>query len=353
MYNAKKHCRVFLKIQIMEDDRKTPAVIIDVTEAEAPAPTKRSPLLPGREPFELETEMNHYLMRFREAIGQGVFGSRSEAIQQSFNERGLHLIRAGKAFDDLTVNGIGQDQLVLGTDIDPVVQALNKDTRLIPNGRDFSDVVTGYYKELEASVDRVVSRIRTQGINYMMEGVYGPNEEASEDIEAMLRKLTEAKTKVSDEELIARSVQYWKVDEARREREKRLSEEGVLPEEREIARTGRHHISARLMGLVDMIHERVPAQKTANALIRVTNDMMHHLGGNLGERGLKVMGTKGKRPLLRMEGGPLHQLETMVSLVNVIVRDHEECVTLHRDLVSGNRVAPPMAWRANEKGGRT
>ena len=324
--------------------------MIEFVEAEVPAPTRRSPLLQDRQPFELETEMNHYLMRFREAIDEGVFGNKADEFRQSFDERGPHLIRAGKTFDDMTVAGIGGTQLVLGNEMDSILKAVNQDTKVVPWGRDFSGVVTGYYQELEASMDRVVTRIRTQGMDYMMQGVYGPNEEASEDIETMLHKLKEAKTKISEEELVPRSAFYWDVEEARERGKKRLSQPGILPEEMQLTQLDRHVISQRLQSIVAMIHEGVPSKKTSSALIRVTNDMMHHLGENLGENGLRLMGTKGKRPLHHLPGGPLHQLEGMISLVNVVVRDHEECVTLHRDLINGNRMAPPMAWRVSEKG---
>lgn len=351
MCKLEKSCTVFLKIQIMPDDRKASTVRIDlVKKADAPVRTQRSPSFHDREPFELETEMNHYLMRFREALDQGIFGSHSDMLQESFLERGPHLIRAGRTFDEMTVAGIGHQQLVLGTEMDPIMEALNRNTKVVPWGRDFSTVVTGYYKELEESVDRVLTRIRTQGMDYMMEGVYGPNEEASEDIEAMLRKLQEA-GKISDEELMPRSSSYWEISESRERHKKSMLQPDALTEEMELARVDRHAISGRLHSVVSMIQEGVPPGQTAHALTRVTSDMMHHLGVNLGENGLKLMGTKGKRPLQRLPGGPLHQLEGMVSLVNVVIRDHEECVTLHRDLIGGRRAAPPMAWRANEKGG--
>ncbi len=326
----------------MEDDRKTPTVMIDLID-EVPASTKRSPSFREGAPFEFETEMNHFLMRFRDAMDQGVFGSQTDSLKQSFNERGPSLIEAGKCFDNLTVNGIGNDQLVLGSEMDPVIEALNKNTKVVPWGRNFSDVVVGYYAELEMDVDRLVARMRTQGMDYMMKGVYGPNEEASEDIEAVLRKLQEAKTRISDEELVPRSNSYADIEEMSLERMKRISQSSTMPEEMELARVDRHLIAQRLEQVVSMIQEGLPAEQTADRLMRVTHDITNYLGTDLGGRGLKLMGSKGKRPLRHLDEGPLYQLEAMMSLVNVVIRDHEGCVTLHRDLIRGNTIAPAVS----------
>jgi hypothetical protein len=291
---------------------------------------RRSEMVPAL-PASLEQEMHDYLRLYREALEHGAFGERTEAYGKAYDERGAHLVDAAHVFDERSKDGIGGPQVILGDEMRPVLDRINFGTKISSRGPNFSEAITNYYDLLDWSVDRVVSRTQMRGINYLMDGVKGHNEDGVTDLESFLLQFKSAKSRVNDETLRPLSPQYKLIDD-----ERVGNEEKGLADRLEKVEVYRSRIICGLEEVVRRMQEPDGQdEETAGRLLEVTSDLMHHLSQNLGETGLAVVGEKGKRPLATLPDGPLHQLEAMLAIQNLVVRDYQELVTYHRDLFRG------------------
>ena len=310
----------------------------------ADSPLRLTETIPSA-PVLLEQDMRQYLGVFREALENRVFGEKTELYGKAYEERAPHLVNAARVFDERTTDGIGAPQVIfdegsreaLEKGMIPVLERINSNTGLSLRGPNFSQAVTNYYEWLGWGVNRVVDRTQKRGMDYWMDGVKGCSDESVGDMENLLRHLKEAKHRVNDEALFSMSPSYRSIDSKR-------TTTGSEP--------ARHRILVGLQDLVERIvqdEETHDEEKMAHGLLLTTNDLMHYLSQDLGENGLAVIGEKDKRPLNSLAEGPLHQMEAMLSILNPILLDYEECVTLHRDMLLGWRKTSSMRGVASQR----
>lgn len=293
---------------------------------------RRTPAKQEIEP--LATQINDYLVKYRKALADRVFGPQTDTFTEASSAHSMPVLRAAAAFEELTSSGLGSTKLLLPKEAGDIVEEINYETRLSPSGPQFTDIINRYYEELEALIEVVVDKVKFQGPAYLMQDVYVYNEEAAADIEAVLRKLTEAR-KISSEELDPRSQEYGDINASRPRGfvETMRGMKAVDPEA--IEEVDRMRISRNLEATVQRFMDTDSDVERKKTLFLVTSDLLHHLSRNIGEKGLKFIGEPRKRPLGQLPDGPLQQLEAMMAIINTVIRDYENLVTLHRDLIGG------------------
>lgn len=301
-------------------------------------------------PVLLEHQVNRYLSDFREALRMGIFDRYSDSYYQAYKERGQHIISSAKHFDDMVSDGIGHSQLVIGRN-NPVILKINEGTRLL-GPREFTDVLQDYYRELQSPLEGVIGSVRKYGTYYLMDGVYKYREEAAADIEGVCRRF-KAAGEISREQLSIRSEVYSTLNENGpiRRMGKRIKSRGSAVFA-DLGEDERSHLITDFDNVINRMRDSDADENNAHRLLAVTSDLLHHLEYNVGVKSLRVIGKKGKRSLDQMSGGPLHQMEAMTAVLNNAIRDYEELVTIHRDIISATGSSKKEPLLAPKKAGR-
>jgi len=222
----------------------------------------------------------------------------------------------------------------------PVLDYVNSRTRPTPQARNFSEVLTHYYENLRGEIEGVLSQVKNSGIDYLMtQSETGDffSEEAAADVESLSAKFALAPDEVG-EQLCFRSADYVKIEKSWERRFKATMEKLEM---RDDARTQipvwqKRRILNELRQVANAMSNGTPVALAANDLMLVTSDLLHYLDDNLGQRGLILLKSgKAGRPLESLNSFPVKQLEMMIDLLSAMVRDYEDCIVLHRDLLLG------------------
>lgn len=276
-----------------------------------PPTKKHDPQLQG-----LSAEMPAYLAEFGRAIGRiTVFGEvLSPRYKVALDNYGIVLESEARAFE------CGAAMMAEKKNYDSLIEGAE--------AGGFSVAILSYYAQLKNALEKVVSRIRMEGLKYLMDGVHGYSEKAAEDMEGLLTELSSV-ISVLNPILAFISEPYCSILEERHQAVTMRSENPDL-----ICNRARIKIVTSLQGLSHRTPSGASEDERTKELFSITSDLMYHLGFHLGQGGLNVIGKKGDRPLGKLPGGPLEQLEFLLHLINVILKSYNECVVHHRTILS-------------------
>lgn len=274
-------------------------------------------------------EIFYYLIEYRKKIMSGALGPFTDPCAESYRGRCDSLVVLGADFDrqlarpPVRISGIYRPRL------QKVLEYVNKGTRFTGKSQDLSELAASYLKETTGNVDEagsyagVVNRAFTEKLGYIMNGDIGYDERAIEETEALFRQLQRAYPKIN-EQLCTKSGLYKEVDERR----KRMPPSSLF---RPTAANQR--ALGAFKTALDLIRGKWDVEEAGKALLIAQNELMFYLG-QLGEKGLEVVGEKDARPVLEAQHyDPLRQLETILNLLNSLIGDYKDLVLPFRDLL--------------------
>ena len=142
-------------------------------------------------------------------------------------------------------------------------------------GEDFTEALIEHYNALEKEISTIMRKVQTKGMDYIMNGTKGYNEEIAQDLEGMLERMTLGYRQLNINILEGQSSDYAKVGvDLERERSEldRISEvfhmleSDASPEEiREkmmsLIKNSLHHMHDGIAGQTDIVISKFPSEQ--------------------------------------------------------------------------------------------
>lgn len=285
-------------------------------------------------PLELESQMKDYLTRFR-SDAKKVFWAYQFEYQRSLDRHGSSLIRAANQFDGQTLYGIGRKQLMVNGKASQVLDHINMLTLENPLVWNFSQVILKYYADIEKDLKQMVDGVKQEGVSYFLDDFNLFNEEAATNLGGVAEKFVWAGDE-GQSQLCLLSPDYAEVEEGRNERVRRMKESSGYADE-QITFEQKRLIIQRLHHIEYLMKRGGLIQDASHEMLLATSEIMHHLAESLGAKSLQKLNVAKERASQASSGGPLERLDVSLTLLNNMIREYEDCIVLHRDLLLGSK----------------
>jgi hypothetical protein len=158
-------------------------------------------------------------------------------------------------------------------------------------GEDFTDALIEHYGNLEKEISTIIRKVQNRGMDYIMNGTKGYNEEIAQDLEEVLGSMTLGYRQLNRQILEGKSPDYAKVRvdlERQRSELDRISEifhmleSDASPEEikekmMSLIKNSLHHMHDGIAGQTDIVISKLPSEQYHRGLDTLKGGVLQQL----------------------------------------------------------------------------